>query len=234
MSTPRSDRATGATEGRIAIGWAILLTACTARTEAPLCGPGTALSGDHCVGAPETDPLLIDDFEDGDTIPAAAQFAPWQCYSFNPGLQPVSCGLASPGADSNFGQYIRFRLMDPIDGVPNATGAGLRTVVAAGTVDLRAHEKFVSRVALLSDDPALPALPAETAVLVRFGCSQSIGYFNAEITVSASWSTVVVPMSGVPDACAAVVDGVDYQILPALSDGQETAGVLWIDNVFLQ
>jgi len=228
---PRSDRATGTTERRAAFGWAILLGACTARTEAPLCGPGTVLSGDHCVGAPETDPLLIDDFEDGDPIPAAAQFAPWQCYSYNPGYQPVTCGLATPGADSNFGQYLAFRLVDPLDGAPNGTGAGLRTVVGAGTVDLAAYTTLVLRVALLSDSPPLPD---ETVVLVRFGCSRSIGAIAVEIVPTVEWTTVEVPMSDVPETCAAFVDGLDLQIQPALADGQETAGVLWVDSVYLE
>ena len=63
--------------------------------------------------------FLIDDFEDGDTVPKTSLFGRWGCFSFNPETgqdpqQTVSCDLErQPGDQSAFALLMRFKPSRP-------------------------------------------------------------------------------------------------------------------------
>ena len=158
--------------------------------------------------------FVIDDFEDGDTLPASPLLDRWVCYTFSSEAvqdpeQTVSCGLETPGDNSHFGLSAVFELHDGTevnpDGTPAGTdyaGAGLQTMVDSAALDLTSYATLVFDIKVEFEE----APPPLTGVDVQLGCNSvkpsntaNVGqlYFDLwhPIAATPSWQHVEIPLS---------------------------------------
>jgi hypothetical protein len=209
--------------------------------------------------------FVIDDFEDGDTLPATPLLDRWACDTFNPDTgqdpdQTVSCGLETPGHDSQYGLSAVFALHDGTevnpDGTPAGTeyaGAGLQTMVDTAALDLTSYAALVFDIKVEFED----APPPMTGVDVQLGCNSvtpsntaNVGqlYFDLWYPIAAtpSWQNVKIPLSSFTQrqdelnlfadgakSCLAVIDSIRFEVVEPLTFGQSGSGVIHIDDIHL-
>jgi hypothetical protein len=212
-------------------------------------------------GNPGDGHFVIDDFEDGDTLPKATPlFQQWTCFTFNPniGQDPAqsvnNCNLESPGNASNYALVAYFTLHDPpaVSG-SQFGGAGLTTTIDP-VVDFNVYHNLV--VSLRVDFGNLP--PAAYAY-VALDCNsveaekpkQPTDQFHVEqqIVATDTWgkqpfslplSKFVQPdyqtnrFAGGIQTCLAVIDSVNFQVSGQLTDDQSAHGEIHIDNISLE
>jgi hypothetical protein len=211
-----------------------------------------AAAGCFDVRTVDPGPLVIDDFDDGDMVPALTGFGSWDCYSFNAQGSRVECAV-TPGTDNSpFALYVDFRVDDPADGKQQHGGAGLASY-GSPPVDINPHQDFVFSAMLTS---GTPALPSDARLYVELGCSSAVaqdGSRPGDFYVSASadyknyWQPfridvtsfgqppwVVTKIEGGPARCRQLVDSIRFTVDAHLADGQSGQAVLTIDGISLQ
>jgi hypothetical protein len=203
-------------------------------------------------------PVLLDDFEAGGPAkpPVWKAFSVWQYYTYNAIRDYEAADTESPGFDSNFAEFLEFVLQDMPDGIVNNAGAGLRTITQVGTVDLSVHQNMIFDAKFQNYSPHAvntAFLPAGTMLKVSFGCNSitsegsADGGFAVESFVAPGpdWKTFSIPIASFtqdasqgfridPQKCVTLVQGIDFQFAPTLTDGQAASAKLWIDNVYFQ
>lgn len=198
-------------------------------------------------------PLVVDDFENGNLQPTLGQLGPWQCFTYNPEGQAVSCGVGTD-SDGTRSLFVQFDVQDPVDGTANTGGAGVETYVTGDTLDLRGYVDLVVGVQLIS---GTPPLSSSTQLEVSLACNSAplenasiTGLVNVSqqiaVTIGADWTTAHLDLSsfvqpiwmnnrllGGTSACLAQISGLTFAVTPNLPDGQSAAGTLRIDNLAL-
>ena len=219
-----------------------------------------ALALQACFDVHQGDPgngrFVIDDFEDGDTLPKAPSFQKWNCFTFNPNIgqdpaQSVNCGLETPGDASGYALFAAFTLHDPPDGTLQWGGAALVTITYP-MVDFNGYHNLV--FSLRVDRGNLPSAAFAHVVL---DCNSVIAEspkkpgenfaVDQQIVATDTWSTFKLELSkftqplwqlnrfaGGMQACLAVIDSVNFQVAGQLADGQSAYGVIHIDNIYLE
>jgi len=204
--------------------------------------------------------LLIDDFEDGDNVPTSNLFAPTSCYTFSqdPTLQSLPpCGIAA-GYESTFGYMLPFSLQAPPIETSDGIGVGLSTPSAVGTVDISSYKSihFDAKMDLGSPTP-----PVATVFQVGIACDSvhhpqgtvkggfQVTYDFAvadEFPLSGEWKSITIKLAQFTQPgwqvvrmfdkteCLRVVDSLFFDVQSPLVSGQSAAGILTIDNVWLE
>lgn len=196
-------------------------------------------------------PLVIDDFDDGDMVPALAGFGGWECYAFNAQGPRVDCAV-TPGTDNSpYAVFVDFGIDDPPDGKQEHGGAGLASY-GWPPMDI-SHKDFVFSAMLASGTPALPSdarlyveLACQTAV-AEDGTSPGDFYVSASADYKNYWQQfridvasfgqppwVVKKIEGGPARCRQLVDGIRFTVDAHLADGQSGQAVLTVDGISLQ
>lgn len=211
-----------------------------------------AAAGCFDVRTRDPGPLVFDDFDDGDAVPALAGFGSWECYSFNAQGPRLDCAV-TPGTDNSpFALNLDFGVDDPPDGKQQHGGAGLASY-GWPPVDVNAHQDFVFLAMLAS---GIPALPTDARLYVELACSTAVaedGSRPGDFYVSASadyknyWQPfridvtsfgqppwVVNKIDGGPARCRQLVDGIRFTVDAHLADGQSGQAALTIDGISLQ
>ena len=201
----------------------------------------TCDSDTHLCQTRGEEPLLLDDFEDGDSVPSAPEFQIWQHYSYNPSGQDVD-STPSPVAqkDSNYGMEVTFFLEDEANGVNADPGGGIRSLANEAFVDLSRFSRVVFDVAYQATDP--DCVPLEF-VTVRIACSEHNAVFMLNAEPGSDYETVTLQLKDfsqpffLPEnpevdwfECFGVADGIDFQFQPRILDGECGAGRLYFDN----
>ena len=192
-----------------------------------------AAAGCFDVRTRDPGPLVIDDFDDGDRVPALAGFGSWECYAFNAQAPRVECAV-TPGTDNSpFALYLDFGIDDPLD--------------------VNAHEEFVFSAMLAS---GTPALPSDARLYVELACTTAVGkdgsrpgdfYVSASADYKNYWQQfridvasfgqpawIVKKIEGGPERCRQLVDGIRFTIDAHLADGLSGQAVMTIDGISLQ
>jgi hypothetical protein len=197
-------------------------------------------------------PLVVDDFEDGDYLPALPGFDRWFCYSFNPeGSQGYHCAGAA-GDESTSALYLDAQIDDPPDGKQQHGGAALATKSRV-PLEINPYREFVFSAKLES---STPALPSDAYMYVELGCSTALAtdgsrpgdlYVVAGVDYKSSWQTyrfgvtsfgpppwVLTHVMGGPERCRALVDSIRFTIDAQIVDGESGRGILTIDNIHFE
>jgi hypothetical protein len=214
---------------------------------------GTVCGAAGCFDVNQIDPgvLLIDNFEDGDALPADSQFGLWQCGSFNPNNQDFSCGL-DVGYNSLYSLALKFNIVDPPDGQQQFGGAQLLTY----TIDPQDFSGFHDLVFSGELSSGVPALPSQARLDVELFCQGAQAddgsypgnlALEQSVAYDSSWRTFTLPMAaftpaaylsvhplGGPDACLTQVNGMHFQVDLNLPDGQSAMGQMNIDDIYFQ
>ena len=216
-----------------------------------------SLAAPACYSVNTVDPgaVVIDDFDDGDLVPAMSELVYWQCYSFNPSTnQDYSCDHTTDEYQSPpFSLYLKFGLADSPDGVQQYPGAGLGAWANGSTVDFTPYRELDISMKLQS---LQPPIPSEALVYIELDCksvqSESgapTTNFNLTLAVqpSSEWSTYKLALAnwapppwqtehikgGIP-ACLRAIDGISISMSGQLQDGGTARGKLYIDDLKLR
>jgi hypothetical protein len=201
--------------------------------------------------------LIIDDFEDGDNVPASTLFGPLSCYAFSSWQSLPTCGVAA-GFESNFGYGLNFALEAPPTETSDGIGAGLAIPSAVGTVDIGSYKSLHLDAKI---DSGSNALPSAAVFQPGFACGSvhhPPGTVKGGFTVTHDFLVVdVLPLSGQwqsitialaqfeqpswqtvrmfdKNECLQLVDALFFNVSSPLASGQSAAGTLTIDNVWLE
>jgi hypothetical protein len=195
-------------------------------------------------------PLVIDDFEDGDSLPTSPLLGRWFCL-----WSHKDCGVSSPGANYSFYAYaMAFELIDPENGQLDYPSAELRTWrPSERRLDFSHYQSLVFSARLVPEQE----LPSSTAV-VMLSCpgagasSDAISNISSGVQLSEGWLTYKLLLADFSwksfygpqverAACLAQIDGLGFHLqatdaagVTTLLDGQTAAGTLMIDDVYLQ
>ena len=214
---------------------------------------GATFGAGGCFGVHNSDPgiLLIDNFEDGDYLPADPTFGVWQCDTFNPNNQVFSCGR-DVGYDSTYSLALSFTVTDPPDGQEQFGGASLLTQAYAPQ-DFSHFSELVLSLELQSELPSIPSTAFVYVVLLCEGALadagsefgdlevlQSVPYQNGWGTfalsmanfTAPSWAKIFPP--GGLEQCLKQVNLIKIQVSPGLPDGLSAKGQLNVDNIYLR
>jgi hypothetical protein len=213
---------------------------------------GTLAAGCSDVAPGNSKPYVIDDFDDGDILPAASEFDAWTCASFNPDSnRTYECGQG-PGFDSAFSAFLDFTITDPPDGAQQNGGASLLTF-ANKPVDFTGFEQIDFSVMLESQTPPLPS---SARLYLELGCSTAAGdqgqvpgdlYLFQAVDYGAVWNARELPLAdfgpppwrvehiaGGAAGCLARVDSIRFTVDADLPDAQIGRGLLRVDDVRLR
>lgn len=212
-----------------------------------------AVGGAGCFDVHNVDSnvLLIDDFDDGNALPADPQFGLWQCYSYNPHNQSYSCGLEA-GYDSPNSMALKFDIVDPPDGIQQYGGVSL-VAQAMAPQDLSRFGEIVFTAKLTSGNPPLPSaaglyveLFCESALADdgsnpgNLEVAQSVAYQSDWRTFLVSFASFTTPqwlsthIKGGPAACLQQVNNIRFEVALNLPDGQAGSGQLNVDDIYFQ
>ncbi len=218
------------------------------RAEAPVVTTPNAHAEMLLSPAPATArPMLVDDFEDGNGTPTAGAFGNWQAFSVNPAGRALPLKLGA-GHHSRGSAEMAWFLEGALDDQHGPAGAGLRSVVRSGVIDLSRYSlvTFAHRYAPMTT----AGFECEGArqFVVFLTCSslaeERVPQFELVVPASEAWTTASVELphlqeAGVPlgqvtglDACLAAVDSFGFRA-DASSDEQRDCdgGVLWLDDI---
>jgi len=214
-----------------------------------------ALVPPACFDVDRVDPgvVAIDDFDDGDFVPTMPEFVYWQCYAFNPATNRNYRCDHTDGYMSPYSLFVDFALQDPLDGVQQYPGAGLKISAEGGPVDLTRYHELTVSMKLQSNSPPIPS---EAQVYIELDCSNVVSESGAPVTdfyvvlavkPTSNWSTYTLALSnwaaptwqmehvkgGIP-ACLRAIDGIAVSLSGELKDGQSGSGTLFLDGLSLQ
>jgi hypothetical protein len=221
-----------------------------ARAAGPVIVCALAAAGCFDVRMRDPGPLVIDDFEDGDLVPALATFDSWGCYSFNAQGSVVDCASV-PGTDNSaFALQLDFRVDDPPDGKQQHGGGGLASYARA-PIDIDSRGDLVFSAMLAS---GTPALPSDARLYVELGCSTAAAEdgsrpgdfyvsasadfknywqpFRIDVTSLGQPAWVVSKIEGGPARCRQRIDNIRFTVDAHLADGQSGQAVLTIDSIY--
>lgn len=210
----------------------------------PLLVVTIALAGCFDVSGAQTAPILIDDFDGGDGLPADRHFDQWSCGRYNQPDPKKDCLC-----DYDFSTYrsppysMRLRAAIVAPDNKNEAGAQLYTQ-AVVPEDLSRMRKIGFSFRYEATDAPLP----DTAQLyVELYCSSAQGRMYASVQKwrSSDWRSLAFSLSdlqpvwGAIDvgrtACLEQVDSIHFSVNGrGLSEGQAGSFVLYIDDVYLQ
>lgn len=210
-----------------------------------------AVPGCFDVETVDPGPVVVDDFEDGDFLPALPGFDAWMCYVYNVAAgHEYECGRA-PGFNSTSALYLDAHLVDPADGRQSFPGATL-AIYSDPPYDATPYREL-SFVAKLESGSF--ALPAEARLHAELGCSTALDtdgnrpgglYVFVNVAFNEDWKISRIPLSGFspppwgtqimggPSACLQRVDQIRFTIDAQLRDGVTGDGLLTIDDITLR
>src|SRR5262249_41371928 len=115
------------------------------------------LGAGGCFDVHVTDPgpLMIDDFDDGDFVPANPLFNPWICFTYNPERSTGYRCDHDAGFESPYSLFLQDRIDDPRDGVPQNGGSALG--IFGTSQDVSSYRELVFSAVLESGNPPLPS-----------------------------------------------------------------------------
>jgi hypothetical protein len=197
---------------------------------------------------PTTRPVLLDDFDDGDGVPFAPAFGNWQAFTVNPAGRALGLKLGA-GHQSRGSVEMSWLLEHVLDGKFGPAGAGLRSLVRVGAVDLSGfgYVSFAHRFAPMNT----PGLECKgVSEFVVFITCRALGQerapqFELPIPVSDAWTSVSVDLRDLREvggplpratnlkACLAATDSFGFRADATLameSDGCDS-GRLWLDDI---
>jgi len=215
-----------------------------------------------CFDVKQVDPgpadFLIDDFEDGDTVPKTSLFGRWGCSTFNPDTgqdpqQTASCDVErQPGDQSAFALLMRFKLHGGPEPGPLYPVASLATLTPNAAVDFTGYRALTFNIRVELSDPPPPGASFD----VQLGCNSVAAeeqdaqeYFDLVQGISPTdkWAPKSLLLAnftqradetnhfaGGPQACLAVVDSIRFEISGSFTSGQSGSGVIHIDDVRLE
>jgi hypothetical protein len=209
---------------------------CSVDNRTLMTGPGP--------NAISTGAILIGTFENGVARPEDPRFATYQYYAYNPdtNLPPgayVRSPIVAPGYNSNYALGLDWEVIDPLDGVNNYPGVGVRTLAAQGFVDLTGYDRlvFAQRYQHSGDCNILHN------ITILIFCDELNTSFTVNVPTSPTWTTSSVPFSsfaepayqtpsgyGIND-CLAVMSSLDFTAQAVLNDGECGSGNLTFDNI---
>jgi len=213
-----------------------------------------ALAAPACFDVHQVDPgpLVIDDFDDGDLVPALTTFESWRPYSFNAVGSEVHSDLTQGNTNSPFAVYLDFRVDDPLDGDVQEAGAALMSE-SQFPWDVNPYRTLVFSAKLES---ATPALPSDALLYVELGCKTAVAqdgshpndlYVVASVNYTSAWkeyrieitsfgdpSWIGTRVAGGPAQCRQRVDSIRFSVDAKLNDGQSGHGVLTVDNIYIE
>ena len=217
-----------------------------------------ALTAPACFDVATVDPgaVIIDDFDDGDFLPAMPELGYWQCYAFNPPTNRNYRCDHTEGYLSPYGLFVEFALDDAPDGFEQHGGVGFLSHGENGArFDLTPYRELVITMKLETGEPPLPSgarayveLQCRTAES-ETGELPTVGYFYLTQGVSppTEWlpQTLLLanfgPPAGTPEhikggtaACLRAVDGISIALEGRLKDGQSGRGTFSIDGLRFQ
>jgi len=216
----------------------------------------TAMAAPACFDVHTVQPptFVIDDFDDGDLQPSAANFAAWICYIFHTDPNGAGCTRdRDEGDHSPYSLSLSFTVHDPADGTQQDVGAGLATY-ASQPEDLR---RFLGLNFHIRLDSVMSPLPVDTVVDVEIGCQtatpapgsstlhnlyvlQSGRYTEAWQTIDLALADFVPPpeptmaIAGGAPACLQLADGIRFAVHPGLHDGDSAQGILHVDDIYFE
>jgi hypothetical protein len=194
---------------------------------------------------------LLDDFEDGDGEPSTAAFGNWQAFTVNPAGRALGLKLGA-GYQSRGSVEMSWLLEHVLDGKLGPPGAGLRSTVRAGAVDLSRYGyiSFSHRFAPMNT----PGLECKgVSEFVVFVTCRSLGQdrtpqFELAVPVSEVWARASIDLRDLREvggplpratnlkACLAATDSLGFRAdapLAKESDGCDS-GRLWLDDISLR
>jgi hypothetical protein len=214
-----------------------------------------SLAASACFDVQTVDPgiVAIDDFDDGDFVPAMSEFVYWQCYAFNPATNRDYRCDHTDGYMSRYSLFVEFSLQDPPDGVQQYPGAGLTMFTNGTAVDFTRYHELIISMRLQSGSPPVPS---EAQAYVELDCksveSESGApvlnfYVTLSVKPTSNWATYRLAianfapppwqtehiMGGIP-ACLRAIDGISVALSGELKDGDAGRGTLFIDDLSLQ
>jgi hypothetical protein len=215
---------------------------------------GTVCGAAGCFDVPYADPgvLLIDNFDDGNALPADPQFGLWQCQAYNPSNQDYSCFLDAGDNNSPYSLALKFTIVDPPGDGQQFGGAQLFTY----TIDPQDFSGFEALVFSGEITSGVPPLSGQARLQIELNCqgAQADDYSypgNLQIEQSVpfgqTWQTFTVPMAtfnpashlsvhplGGPAACLKQINAIAFQVSTELLDGQSAMGQMNIDDIYFQ
>jgi hypothetical protein len=201
----------------------------------------------------EQGPLVIDDFDDGDFLPADPDFDAWSCFSFNPDSnQMYRCDQGTGANNTKYSLFLDFTITDAPNSNQDHGGASLATF-ASKPVDFTKFSEIVFSNMLESGSPALPS---NALLYIELGCSKAADdqgdvpgdfYVLKGADYDNYWQTrrltldnfgppswIKRPIKGGTAGCLSLVDSFRFTVDAQLSDGQVGRGTLRIDGITLQ
>ncbi len=197
-------------------------------------------------------PYVLDDFEDGDLMPAAPLFARWETFTFPDANKMATCDHGDGFDGSKYALVLDFTVADMPDGIQEDGGAGLVSG-AAKPVDFSRFEELDFDVSLASGDPPLSN---DAELYVQFGCSTAPDedgnvpgnfYVVRGADYDVNWQSkrftlanfglpawINTPIQGGLAGCLSRVDNITFVVNSGVPDGQTGRGILRIDNVLLR
>jgi eukaryotic-like serine/threonine-protein kinase len=191
--------------------------------------------------------ILLDDFEDGNGTPSAAGFGNWEAFTVNPAGRALGLKLGL-GHQSRGSVEMSWLLEHALDGKVGAAGAGLRTLVRGGQLDLSGYGSvsFTHRYAPMNT-PGLECkgVPEFVVFLTCRSLAQDhTPQFELSIPMSDTWASTSIdlrdfrevgPLSRATNlkACLAATDSFGFRADATLaleSDGCDS-GRLWLDDI---
>jgi hypothetical protein len=214
-----------------------------------------ALAAPACFDVRQVDPgpVVIDDFDDGNLVPALTAFESWLPYSFNAQGSELHSDLTQGNTNSPFAVYLDFRVADPPDGEVQEAGAALMSESQVPW-DVNAYRALVFAAKLESS--GVPALPVGALLYVELGCKTAVAengsrpgnlYVVASINYTSDWqehrieiasfgdpSWLSRRVAGGPAQCRQRIDSIRFSVDAKLNDGQSGHGVLTLDNIYVE
>jgi len=210
--------------------------------------PALVLSGCFDVQHVAADPVVLDDFDDGNFYPTDPDFDPWQCASFNQAGNDYNCDLA-PGNQSLRSLALQATVVDPMDDVKQSGGALLKTTTP-WPLDFTSVTEidFEYRLAFDFDAPTDASLNLEigcTTAEAEDGSAAGDLFVEMEIPPQSSWTPfqartdeLINPdwpntkkVKGGAPACLKLADSVRFSVDTALPDGATGGFTLNVDDI---
>lgn len=204
-------------------------------------------------------PRLIDNFDDDidNSVrqPTDASFEPWRCFGVNGAVLNVRCDPAE--GVSGRGRVLTYDLLDVPNGRRDYQGAELQTR-ASEAVDFSVYEEFVFSARFMPSGTAPISIPVQ----IKLYCS-GLGNGQLDDTwvessvlwvrTDSNWYTFAPIVAALRQAqwqkelwrdeqrplldarsCLEQVDAIGFYLQPDLPDGARAAGILGVDEIFVQ
>jgi hypothetical protein len=208
-----------------------------------------ASSGCFDVHMVDASALLIDDFDDGDFLPADPAFGAWVCFAFNPQKSTGYSCDHDTGYQSDYALFVQASIDDPPDGVQQNGGAGLATH-GNSAQDFSRFRQMMFSAELVSGNPPLPS---NAELKVELGCSNTPttdhqAHSNLavvqDVDYKTYWQTHTLEMGdfslpfyfgtqlvGGPASCLGRIDSITFSVNANLPDGQSGTFTLHVDDI---